>query len=364
LTLAVKRGEVSIATHREVRRYGVPLATLWEVVERACSGLELTVEESDPQGGSLRAVHRQEQTGGLVRTQTYEIRLREVPEQPGAVSLQLMVQDLLALDGGTLLSEAARRFFDRVERTMEEAGLRYAPPEPAAVVRPRGIPTLAWVAGAFVVLAVLAGLSLAGVFFPKPGPTTPEASTAAKATPPGAKEKTVPDLSRVQGSVVKLETDKGDIYVELFDKQAPITAGNFLLLAKSGFYDGLTFHRVEPGFVIQGGDPEGTGRGGPGFTIPDELKPDLKHDRGILSMAKTAEPNTGGSQFFIVTGPREAVAHLDMKHSVFGKVLEGMDVVDRITVGDKMIKVSIVKASPDAEAAQEAAEKARVPAPG
>lgn len=160
--------------------------------------------------------------------------------------------------------------------------------------------------------------------------------------------------------VAVVHTEKGDIVISFLDNDAPKHVANFKKLTAEGFYNGLTFHRVEPNFVIQGGDPEGTGAGGPGFTIPDEVRPDLKHDRGMLSMAKTAAPNSGGSQFFIVTGGPETVSHLDMKHTVFGKVLEGMDVVDKIQVGDKMESVTVVKESPDAKAAEEAAEKARV----
>jgi len=165
---------------------------------------------------------------------------------------------------------------------------------------------------------------------------------------------------RTEGSVAKIITRKGDIIIELFDKGAPITAGNFLLLAESGFYDGLVFHRVEPGFVVQGGDPTGTGAGGPGFTIPDEVSPELKHDRGMLSMAKTALPDTGGSQFFICLGGPDALCHLDMKHAVFGKVVKGMDVVDQIRRGDRMQEVKVEHESPHAEAAKAAAKKARV----
>jgi len=157
-----------------------------------------------------------------------------------------------------------------------------------------------------------------------------------------------------------IQTVKGDITVELFDKQTPITAGSFLLLAESGFYNGLTFHRVVPGFVIQGGDPNGDGSGGPGFTIPDETGKGFTHDRGILSMAKTAAPNSAGSQFFVVTGSARAVEHLNQGFSPFGKVLEGMDVVDKIQVGDKITKIEVKSTSPDAEEARQAAKEARI----
>lgn len=138
--------------------------------------------------------------------------------------------------------------------------------------------------------------------------------------------------------IATIETEKGVIKLELFEDKAPITTKNFIDLAQKGFYDGLTFHRVISGFMIQGGDPTGDGTGGPGYTIEDEFHPNLKHDsEGILSMAN-AGPDTGGSQFFITEGPQP---HLDGKHSVFGKVIEGMDVVKQIQQGDKMAKVTI-----------------------
>ncbi len=123
------------------------------------------------------------------------------------------------------------------------------------------------------------------------------------------------------------ETSKGTFKVELFTEQAPITTDNFIKLANEGFYDDTIFHRVIADFMIQGGDPEGTGRGGPGYTIKDEFAPGLKHERGVISMAN-AGPNTGGSQFFITVVP---TPWLDGKHAVFGKVIEGMEVVDEIS---------------------------------
>ena len=169
-----------------------------------------------------------------------------------------------------------------------------------------------------------------------------------------------PPPAAVQGSVVKLSTTKGDLTVETFDKDAPITAGNFLLLVKAGFYNGVVFHRVVPGFVIQGGDSTGTGQGGPGWAIPLEVKPTLKHDHGVLSMARTDDPNTAGSQFFICLGTGDAINFLDMHYAVFGKVLTGLDVVDKIAVGDKMLKVTLEKAGPDEAAAEKATLAARI----
>ncbi len=126
---------------------------------------------------------------------------------------------------------------------------------------------------------------------------------------------------------IKIETTVGDIYADLYEKEVPKTVENFKKLAKAGFYDGIIFHRVIPGFMIQTGDPTGTGTGGPGYSFADEFSPKLKHDQaGILSMAN-AGPNTNGSQFFITDA---ATPWLDGRHSVFGKVTQGMDVVSKI----------------------------------
>ncbi|MEM2097618.1 MAG: peptidylprolyl isomerase [Methanothrix sp.] len=124
---------------------------------------------------------------------------------------------------------------------------------------------------------------------------------------------------------VLLETSMGDVVIELYDDM-PVTAGNFLKLVESGFYDGVIFHRVIAGFMIQTGDPTGTGYGGPGYTIPDEFSRHNRNDRGTVAMAN-AGPNTGGSQFFINLVNNN---YLDRMHPVFGKVVEGMDVVDKI----------------------------------
>ena len=135
----------------------------------------------------------------------------------------------------------------------------------------------------------------------------------------GAKKMTNP--------IAVFETNHGTFEIELFEDKAPITVKNFIDLAEKGFYDGLIFHRVIDGFMIQGGDPNGTGTGGPGYVIPDEFHKDLKHDsEGVLSMAN-AGPNTGGSQFFITLAP---TPWLDGHHAIFGKVVKGMDVVRAI----------------------------------
>lgn len=137
-----------------------------------------------------------------------------------------------------------------------------------------------------------------------------------------------------------IETDKGTIRFELYEDNAPITSGNFIELAESGFYNGLNFHRVEPGFVIQGGCPHGTGTGGSGKKIPLEVTPRLKHgEAGAVAMARSSDPNSASSQFYITLGP---AAFLDMQYAVFGRVTEGMDVVRNIRVGDGMSSVQIV----------------------
>ncbi|MDX9695344.1 MAG: peptidylprolyl isomerase [Bacteroidales bacterium] len=135
-------------------------------------------------------------------------------------------------------------------------------------------------------------------------------------------------------------TEKGTMMVKFFEKDAPGTVANFVELSKKGFYDGLTFHRVIPNFVIQGGCPNGTGAGGPGYTIKCELTGDNQyHDRGVLSMAHAGR-NTGGSQFFICHN-RENTQHLDRNHTVFGKVYEGLEVIDQIKQGDIIEKIII-----------------------
>jgi len=127
--------------------------------------------------------------------------------------------------------------------------------------------------------------------------------------------------------IAQVQTNQGAFSIELFEDKAPKTAQNFIDLTEKGFYDGIVFHRVISGFMIQGGCPSGTGTGGPGYNIPDEFHPELKHtEEGILSMAN-AGPNTGGSQFFITL---DATSWLDGKHAIFGKVVDGLDVVRTI----------------------------------
>ncbi len=135
-----------------------------------------------------------------------------------------------------------------------------------------------------------------------------------------------------------MKTARGDIRIELYPERTPITVASFVNLCQRGYYDGLNFHRVIANFMVQGGCPEGSGRGGPGYRFEDEFAPGLRHDGpGVLSMAN-AGPGTNGSQFFITHGP---TPHLDGKHSVFGRVVSGQDVVDAIRQGDRVECIAI-----------------------
>lgn len=143
-----------------------------------------------------------------------------------------------------------------------------------------------------------------------------------------------------QNPIVTFEmTTGGKMTAELYPEVAPNTVSNFISLVKKGFYDGLIFHRCIPGFMIQGGDPQGTGTGGPGYTIPGEFASnrfpnDLKHDRGVLSMARTMAPNSAGSQFFLMVAP---APHLDGEYAAFGKVIEGMETADAIVMAPRNV---------------------------
>src|SRR4026209_2976372 len=143
-----------------------------------------------------------------------------------------------------------------------------------------------------------------------------------------------------QSAVITMEKG-GEIAIEFFPDDAPKTVENFVKLAKKGFYDGVTFHRREENFVIQGGDPKGNGTGGPGYTIPAEFNKQ-KHVRGAVAMARTQDPNSAGSQFYICLAPAN---FLDGQYTVFGIVTKGMEVVDKVKVGDKMKTVNIVEAA-------------------
>lgn len=193
----------------------------------------------------------------------------------------------------------------------------------------------------FIVILVLVVI---GIFFlvkliPKPSETvvktTEEPSTASEEKPALQFQGVLP-REDISNKIAALNTDKGVIKFELFDKEAPKTASNFVYLAKNKFYDGLTFHRVEPGFVIQGGDPKGDGTGGPGYQFPDEPV-SRAYDEGIVAMANSG-PNTNGSQFFIMLADRKDLPKL---YTIFGKVTSGMEVVKKIEVGDVMRSVTI-----------------------
>jgi peptidyl-prolyl cis-trans isomerase B (cyclophilin B) len=138
-----------------------------------------------------------------------------------------------------------------------------------------------------------------------------------------------------------MHTSKGDLQIEFYEKDAPGTVANFVKLAKSGYYNGISFHRVIPDFVVQGGCPDGTGAGGPGYSIPCELEGDNQyHDAGVLSMAHRGR-NTGGSQFFICLN-RQNTQHLDRHHTCFGKVVEGLDIINQIRQGDLINSIDII----------------------
>ncbi len=154
--------------------------------------------------------------------------------------------------------------------------------------------------------------------------------------------------SNNQLSIVTLKTDKGNIIIELYPECAPKTVANFVKLIESGFYDGLTFHRYVKGFVIQGGDPDGTGTGGPGWTIPGEFQnPTLRekmppHVKGVLAMARKPSPDSAGSQFYIcLNEDSSGYAHLNGSYTTFGKVIDGIDVVDQLREGDIMTEVTL-----------------------
>lgn len=161
-------------------------------------------------------------------------------------------------------------------------------------------------------------------------------SSKARAKEKGVLEATVTQTPNKKPFAI-IETEKGHLVVELFPEVAPKTVANFIKLAEQGFYNGLTWHRVVPGFVIQGGDPLGNGTGGPGYTIPAEFN-SKKHLKGTVAMARTADPNSAGSQFYITLAPQP---QLDGQYTVFGQTIEGLGVIDKIVVGDHMQKITI-----------------------
>jgi len=173
---------------------------------------------------------------------------------------------------------------------------------------------------------------------------SPSAQAAALASSAGSDTGTataMPAKKKHKSKLAIITMAKGGVIkLKFFPKDAPITVENFIKLAKRGFYDGLSFHRVEPGFVVQGGDPNGNGSGGPGYTIKGEFSKTLHHVEGTVAMARTGEPDSAGSQFYICLAP---APFLDAHYAIFGQVVEGMDVVHQIAIGDKMAKVEIVE---------------------
>lgn len=153
-------------------------------------------------------------------------------------------------------------------------------------------------------------------------------------------EETVEENAPEGNSIVEIVTNKGTFKFELYEGRAPITTANFKKLAMSNFYDGLTFHRYEPGFVIQGGDPLGTGMGGSDEKIVLEINPELKHIKGAVAMARAQDPNSASSQFYVTLAPAN---FLDGNYAVFGMVTEGMDVVEQLRAGDKMETVRVIE---------------------
>jgi peptidyl-prolyl cis-trans isomerase B (cyclophilin B) len=189
-------------------------------------------------------------------------------------------------------------------------------------------------------LAASVAATLSAEETPAPAPSAPAAEAVAPDAAP------VAEITDVR---IVLHTSKGRIEAVLYAPRAPLTVANFLNLARRGYYDGLTFHRVVPDFMIQGGDPEGSGRGGPGYRFADEFHPALRHrGAGVFSMAN-AGPGTNGSQFFIT---HTATPHLDGRHSVFGQVTKGQSVVDTISQGDKIERIEILDACEALFAAQ------------
>ena len=189
--------------------------------------------------------------------------------------------------------------------------------------------------------ALLLAAGLAGTAAPALAQTPKPADPAAPAKPDAKPAEPTKGKKPVKQTAVITMEKGGDIVIEFYPADAPKTVENFVKLASKGFYNGVTFHRREEGFVIQGGDPKGNGTGGPGYTIPAEFNKQ-KHVRGAVAMARTQDPNSAGSQFYICLAPAN---FLDGQYTVFGIVTKGMDVVDKVKVGDKMKTVKIVEAA-------------------
>jgi len=193
---------------------------------------------------------------------------------------------------------------------------------------------LSRLASIILVLVTLSAVSCGGVA-PEPSPEpAPKPAPEVKPMSWDAPPPMMIDTSKQYTAIIEME--KGNLVLELFAKDVPKTVNNFVFLAREGFYDGTTFHRVIPGFMVQGGDPTGTGMGNPGYKFDDEFT-EYTHVAGALSMANSG-PNTNGSQFFITYTPQHG---LDGKHSVFGQLIEGMDVLEKIKQGDTIIRIVI-----------------------
>ncbi len=182
------------------------------------------------------------------------------------------------------------------------------------------------------VMIVTGLLVFSGLIFMTQSESMEDKSVEFFTSAPKAGDKDIPE-----GNHIKIETEKGDILIELYPDSAPNHVANFKALAGKGFYDGLKFHRVIAGFMAQGGDPDGNGTGGPGYSIDAEFN-DRKHVRGTLAMARSANPNSAGSQFYICYGD---TPHLDGQYTIFGQVIEGMQAVDDIRQGDTMNRVTV-----------------------
>jgi peptidyl-prolyl cis-trans isomerase B (cyclophilin B) len=201
---------------------------------------------------------------------------------------------------------------------------------------------IAWYQNMKIVIPVIAAVLIAGAVLTLFLTGVIKMSSSTPKPQPQSYNSPIPmviDVNKKYTALIK--TAKGDLTLELYPQDAPVTVNSFVSLARKGFYNGLTFHRIIPGFMAQGGDPTGTGSGGPGYTIPDEIS-QRKHVTGALSMAKTAQPNTGGSQFFICYAPQP---HLDGIHTVFGQLTQGMDVLKQLVNGDKMTEVIITESN-------------------
>lgn len=185
------------------------------------------------------------------------------------------------------------------------------------------------------IIGVVVAATVAQAGWIEPSTTKEEFKKIMSKAPSKAPLATDADLP--EGNHVLMETELGSVTIELLPDVAPDTVANFKVLVNNGFYDGLTFHRVIAGFMAQGGDPQGTGTGGPGYSIKAEFN-DTKHLRGTVAMARTADPNSAGSQFYICFGPQP---HLDGQYTVFGQVTEGMEVIDQMKNGTVMRKLTL-----------------------